>query len=347
MNTRSPTAEPEKHKKKGTCTAMKIIKEHIKANTYKPVYLIYGTEAYLKKLYRDKLKSGILGGEGDDMNYSHYEGKGIDGNEVIRMADTMPFFAEHRLIVIEESGWFKSQNEIADYLKDMPDTTVIVFVESEVDKRNRLFKAVRDIGYISEMNGMDEANLKVFAASVLKSGGKKVTADTVAYFLQRAGSDMNTIQNELEKLICYTYDREVVTKEDIDAVCTEQITGKIFQMTEAVSQKNQKRALALYYDLLALREKPMTILYLLIRQFNLLLQARDLASRSVPGAEIAKRLGVPPFAVSKYMSQAGNFKESVLKDAIAFGTDIEEKVKTGRMEDQIGVEMLIIKYSEA
>lgn len=323
---------------------MKIIKDHIKNNTYKPVYLLYGSEAYLKKLYRDKLKAGILDG-GDDMNYSHFEGKGIDVNEVIRMAETLPFFADKRLIVIEESGWFKAQSDMADYLKTMPESCVIVFVESEVDKRNRLYKAVKDIGYASEMNGMDEANLKVFAASVLKAGGKKVTADTVEYFLSKAGTDMNGIQNELEKLICYAYEREVITKEDIDAVCTEQITGKIFQMTDAVAQKNQKRALTLYHDLIALREKPMTILYLLIRQFNLLLQAKDLGARLLPNAELAKKLGVPPFAVSKYLSQAGNFSDQMLKEAVEFGTDVEEKVKTGRLTDQIGVEMLLIKYS--
>lgn len=324
--------------------AMKIIKEHIKNNTYKPAYLLYGSEAYLKKLYRDKLKAGILGGE-DDMNYSYFEGKGIDANEVIRMAETMPFFAEKRLIVIEESGWFKSQNDLADYLKTMPESCVIVFVESEVDKRNRLYKAVKDIGYVSEMTGMDLANLKVFAASVLKNGGKKVTADTVEYFLSKAGTDMNGIQNELEKLICYAMDREVITREDIDQVCTEQITGKIFLMTDAVAQKNKNRALSLYYDLIALREKPMTILYLLIRQFNLLLQAKELSGGRIPGSEIAKKLGVPPFAVSKYLSQAGNFTDAILKDAVAYGTDVEERVKSGRMNDQIGVELFLIRYS--
>ena len=323
---------------------MKTIKEHIKKGKFKPVYLLCGTEEYLKTLYCGKLKEAILDG-GDDMNYSRYEGREIDADEVIRMAETLPFFAERRLIVIENSGWFKAQNELADYLRTMPESTIIVFKEREVDKRNRLYKAVKEIGYISEMNGLDAADQKVFVASVLKEGGKEITAGTVEYFLTRSGSDMNYIRNELEKLICYAYDREVITTGDIDAVCTEQITGKIFQMTEAVALKNQKKALVLYYDLIAVREKPLTILYLLIRQFNLLLRTKDLIGHRVSNAEIAKKLSVPPYAVSKYIAQAKNFSSDRLKEAIAFGTDMEERVKTGRMADQIGVELVLLRYS--
>ena len=140
---------------------MKTIKEHIKQGKFKPVYLLCGTEEYLKALYCGKLKEAILDG-GDDMNYSRYEGREIDADEVIRMAETLPFFAERRLIVIEDSGWFKVQNELADYLRTLPESTIIVFREREVDKRNRLYKAVKEIGYISEMNGLDAADQKVF-----------------------------------------------------------------------------------------------------------------------------------------------------------------------------------------
>ena len=123
---------------------MKTIKEHIKLNTYKPVYLLYGTETYLKNLYKNKLKEGILLGS-DEMNYSHFEGKGIELKEVIEIAETLPFFSDRRLIMIEDSGLFKSQNELADYIREIPEGTHIVFVETEVDKRNRLFKAVKDV----------------------------------------------------------------------------------------------------------------------------------------------------------------------------------------------------------
>ena len=115
---------------------MNTIKEHLKQQAFKPVYLLYGSEDYLKRLYRDKLKTGILN-DGSDMNYSYFEGKGIDTVKIMDIADTLPFLAERRLIIIENSGFFKSQNSLANEIGTLPDTTHIIFVEQEVDKRER------------------------------------------------------------------------------------------------------------------------------------------------------------------------------------------------------------------
>ncbi|MDD5935617.1 MAG: DNA polymerase III subunit delta [Clostridiales bacterium] len=321
---------------------MNTIKQHIKNNEYKNCYLIYGTEAYMKRLYKNKLKAAILS-DSDDMNYTYAEGKDINVDEIIHIAETMPFFNDRRLILIENSGWFKSANTFADFLKEMPDTTYIVFVENEVDKRNRLFKAVKDKGYISEMNGLDEKNLKLWIASLLKRDEKKATEATVTYFLNKVGSNMDNIETELSKLMAYCYGRDIITNEDVDMVCSEQITGKMFVMLDSIASKNQTKALELYYDLITLREKPMTILYLLIRHMNILLQVKAYQEKRNDNVTIASKIGVPPFAVSKYLQQSKNFKNQVLLNAIKLGTEYEELVKTGRMIDQIAVEMLIIQ----
>lgn len=88
---------------------MKSVVEDIKKGSFKPVYLFYGEEAYLKQQYKNRLKDAVLP-EGDTINLSIYSGKGIDVEEMIAQADTMPFFAEHRLLLIEDSGFFKSKS---------------------------------------------------------------------------------------------------------------------------------------------------------------------------------------------------------------------------------------------
>ena len=94
---------------------MKSVVEDIKKGSFKPVYLFYGEEAYLKQQYKNRLKDAVLP-EGDTINLSIYSGKGIDVEEMIAQADTMPFFAEHRLLLIEDSGFFKNANQqLADY----------------------------------------------------------------------------------------------------------------------------------------------------------------------------------------------------------------------------------------
>lgn len=325
---------------------MNTIKEHIKTNQYKPVYLLYGKEEYLKKLYEKKLKDGILSGS-DEMNYSYFEGKGIDVNAVKEIADTLPFFNDRRLIIIKESGLFKAQNDLADYIKSIPDTSIIVFIEKEIDKRNRLYKAVKDMGVISEMNGMDEKNLKLWIASLFQKAHKKLTENTIVYLLNKTGTDMTTLTNEVEKLICFAMDREVITMKDIDEICTTQITGKIFQMIDMIGCGNQKEALKLYYDLLALREKPMSILYLITRHFNILLQIQELSQNGYNQSIISQKVGVPPFAVKKYVIQSKNFSKKRLLNALQTCAEVEEQVKTGRLIDIMGIELFIVNYSKS
>ena len=102
---------------------MKSLNEDLKAGQLKQIYLLFGEEGYLKRQYRDRLTRAMLP-EGDTMNYACYEGKGIEIREVIDLAETMPFFAERRLIVFENSGFFKSGGtDLADYIKELPETT--------------------------------------------------------------------------------------------------------------------------------------------------------------------------------------------------------------------------------
>lgn len=324
---------------------MHTIKEHIKKNEFSRVYLLYGQEDYLKLLYRDKLKNAIVAPE-DTMNYSYFEGKDLDLTAVQSMADTVPFFSERRLLVLENSGLFKKQNDFADYIKTMPETSIIVFVEHEVDKRNKLYKAVQKQGTVSEMNGLSEKDLKLWIATYLQKNGKKMTEQNILYLINKVGADMKNLENEMEKLICYAAEESVIQQEMIDDICVVQTEGKIFEMIDAIGMKNQDRALQLYYDLLAVREKPMSILFLLIRHFNILVQIKELDHAGIPNGQIASNIGIPPFTVKKYAAQSKNFKTREIRACLEQCVEVEQQVKTGLLLDQIGVELLIVGFSK-
>ncbi len=319
---------------------MKNIKEDIKTGQFKRIYLLCGTEEYLKRLYKNKLKEAVLG-DSDAMNLAEYAGKGLDEKEVQSFADTMPFFADYHLLMLENTGWFKNATDFADYVPEIPDTAVLVFTETEVDKRSRMYKAVKEHGYICEMNGMTEQELKLWVASTLKREGRQVTEATVMFLLEQAGTDMAKLQNEMEKLICYTMGRDTVTVEDIRAVCTEQLTGKIFAMTEAMAQGRKKQALQMYFDLIALQEKPLGILYMIQRQFHFLLIVKEMKQNRADKNSIASAIGVPPFAVQKYMGQADRFRKEELARLLEYSLQLEEDVKTGRLKEQLAVELLL------
>lgn len=324
---------------------MKNIQADIKSGNFKQAYLLYGEEAYLKQQYKRNLVKA-LNPDGDTMNFSHYEGKGIDIKQLIDLCETMPFFADRRVILLEDTGFFKNKcEELADYMKELPDYLCMVFVESEVDKRNRMYKAVKACGTIAEFARQDEKTLMRWAAEILGKAGKKITQRDMELLLTKTGTDMGNLRMELEKLICYTEGRDVVTAEDIEEICTTQTTNRIFDMVRAVTEKNQKRALDLYYDLLTLKEPPMRILFLLAKQYRQLLQVKQFAEAGLAQPEMASRLGVPSFAVRNIASCARAYTISELEQAIKDFVDAEESVKTGRLEDKLSVELLIIKYS--
>lgn len=323
---------------------MKSLNEDLKTGQFSQIYLLYGTEDYLKKQYKDRLTKAMLS-EGDTMNYAYYEGKSVDLKEVIDLSETMPFFAERRLIVFENTNLFKNASDLGDYIKTLPDTTYYLFVENEVDKRSKLYKAVKAKGRIVELNFQDEAILKRWIAGNVKKEGKQIAEQDIVYFLNKVGTDMGNITKELEKLFCYVLDKERITREDIDAICVTQISNKIFDMINAVAEKNQKAALDYYYDLLALKEPPMRILFLLTRQYRILYQVRGLMKKGYVRKEIASKAGLHPFAAGKYMDQAKRFHSKEIREILEESADIEQRVKTGLLTDHLAVEIFLVKYS--
>ena len=194
---------------------MKNLQEDIKTGNFRRVYLLCGDEAYLKIQYKDKLIKA-LNPDDDTMNFSKYEGKGIEVREMIDLCETMPFFADYRVILVENSGFFKNKcDELADYVKTLPDYVRMVFVEEEVDKRSRMYKAVKAEGRIVEFAKQDEKTLMRWAAGILGREGRKITTRDMEFLLTKTGTDMGYIRNELEKLIMFTMGRDVVTAEDV------------------------------------------------------------------------------------------------------------------------------------
>lgn len=326
---------------------MKRIAQDIKSGEFAHIYLLYGEEAYLRKQYRDNLKKALVPAD-DTMNCSIYAGKEIKVNEIIDLAGTMPFFAERRVIIVENSGLFKSgsNDRLLELLKDMPQTSYMIFVEEEVDKRGKLYKAVTANGYAALCEMQDEATLKKWIMSLLKRENKMITADALNLLLDKTGANMENIKREVEKLVCYKYFDEGITAEDVEELCTVQIQNRIFDMVEAVAAKNQKTALALYYDLLALKEAPMKILALIARQFHMLLQVREMKQKGYPENEIAQKTGLNPYYLKKkYIPQAAQFPLPKLEAALRACVDAEERVKTGKMPDTMSVELIIVGLS--
>lgn len=324
---------------------MKSVQEDIKHKQFSRVYLFYGEETYLKQQYKTRIKTALMP-EDDTMNLGYFEGKKTEPKAVIDLAETMPFFAERRVIICQDTGFFKNQcPELAEYMNSLPQYLCMIFVEDEVDKRSKMYKAVKKNGRTVEFTTQDSQTLIKWVLGILNREGKKITQKDMELFLTMTGSDMGNIERELEKLLCYTMGRDVITAEDIREICTTQTTNKIFDMIRAVTERNQKRALDLYYDLLSLKEPPMRILFLLARQFNLILQTKELRAAGYDNTSIAKKTGLQSFVVRNYLKYVDVYSQRALRGAVEECTKAEEEVKTGIAKDVLSVELLLIKFS--
>ena len=325
---------------------MQQLAQDIKNQTFKQVYLLYGEEHYLRKQYRDKLKEVLIPAD-DTMNYHYFEGKDINVGEIIDLAETLPFFADKRIIFIEDSGLCKSGGErLAEYLLAPSESVIIVMVEAQVDNRSKLFKVIKDKGRACEFAPQDDNTLKRWIVGIVKKENKTINDNALNLLLEKTGTDMANIRSELEKLFCYTLKKNEISVEDIQEICTQRISNRIFEMVAAIAEKRQKTALDMYHDLLLLKESPLGILALISRQFNLMMQVKELQQKSLSPKTIGEKTNLSPYIVQKYEKQAAKFKMADLRKALEACANADEAVKKGKLNDVLSVELLIIEYSK-
>lgn len=325
---------------------MKEIDDDIKNGIFQPVYLLYGEEEYLLRQYKNKLLKALVKPD-DFMNLNTFDKDHADPDAIISTADTLPFFAEKRVVLLEDSGFLKHPSEkLNDYMSSLPETTCMIFCERELDKRGKLYRYIKKNGRVVEFGRQKEQVLVRWILSVLKKENKKIRQRTLELFLSQTGNDMDVIHNELEKLLAYCLDKEEITEEDVSAVCANQVEGKIFEMIDAISSGHQEKALQRYRDLLLLREPSMRILYLITRQIHILTRLKSMQRAGMDNRQIAAMLKIPPFAVRKNKEQAAGFTQEQLEKAFEQCLQTDEDIKSGKIRDQIAAELLIVKLSE-
>lgn len=323
---------------------MQSIKQDIANQSYKQIYLLYGEEAYLRIQYKNNLKEALVQ-DGDTMNYAYFEGKDINIPEIIDFAETLPFFADKRVIFLENTGLAKDGcDELANYIESgIPESTVIVMTEMNVDKRTKLFKAISKAGRCVEFTRQTDETLKRWILGRVKKENKMITGQTLDVFLEMVGSDMLFVANELDKLFAYTMNKDQITVEDVKAVCTVQLVNRIFDMIGMIGLRQKTEAIELYHELLALKETPFGMLALIERQFNLMLQIADLQDNGVPFPTIAQRVGLSPYIAKKYLPQIKCFTKEEMKKVLAACAEVDYGVKCGNIRPELGVELLIIE----
>lgn len=327
---------------------MKEIKRQIKEQQFYKVYLLTGDESYLLLQAKQLLKQALVA-DGDEMNYAVFEDSKIDLNQLRELAMTYPLFAARRVLLLDRTGILKTgKDAFVEIMQALPETTCIILCEPEVDKRSKGYKWIKKNGYVGEFlkKNQTETVLIRWVAALLAKEKKQIRETDVRFFLERVGDDMFQIKNETEKLIAFVGERSEITRDDLETITSGEVQNKIFDLVAAIAEGNKKQALAYYDDLLLLKEPPMRILFLLVRQYRILLLIADMRGQYKQDSAIAQAAGVPVFVVRKNAAQLRGYTLSLLQSCISACVQMEEEIKTGRIGDQIGLETLIVRLSE-
>ena len=325
---------------------MRSIDSEIEQQAFKRIYLLFGKEHYLLKENRERLLKALGVTDRKDMNFTLLSEKDFNVPTLISDSDTLPFFADRRVILVEESGYFKGNKKEKDrlvkYIPDIPETTVIVFVESEVDKRDKLYKAVAKNGTAEEFVIGDQNEMLRWIGGRLSADGIQMRRDAWNEFYLRCGSSMDLMDAEYQKLSAYCWEKKQIEKSDVEAICANASETKIFALSDAISERNAARVFDVYHDMLRQNEKAPGILALIQRQLMQLYDLKLMDKDGVSFADKKKNLGISyDFIIRKLETYQKRFKEDELRRLLRKAADYEEDFKSGRIEDSIAVELLL------
>jgi len=324
---------------------MNRIEEDIKNRTFAGIYLIYGEEDYLRRYYVKKLRRAILP-EGDEMNLTTWKEDAFDLKAFSEQAVTLPFFAEHRLLIVENSSLFKKGgNDLAAFLSRLPEETIVIFSEKEADKRGKLFKLVASKGAVWECRHPDEEALTRWVLQQFSREGRKIQRSAMQLFLERTGNEMDHISQEIKKLLAYTEGRDAILLEDVKQLTTENTEAKVFALINEMSGRRTGKAISLYNELIAEKGSAIMILVVMGRQFETLCRVKELREQGMNQDSISDKLGLQGYQTRRILGQAARFTSEELSRAFALCVRTDEDIKSGRIRDTLAVETLIVQVT--
>jgi DNA polymerase-3 subunit delta len=335
------------------------------AATLKPVYLIYGDEFQVDQALR-RLKGRIAAEAGGEMTTpgethdarldvreldaaakGQNAGAGV-AIEAVRAAETLPFFAVTNLVVVRNVDKLKADDQriLAEYTKNPSPATVLVLTAAKMAKSAVLFKAVDRGGQTFEYATPKGPDLAKWVGQEFKAQGKDAGASAIRLLISQVGTDQATLQQEVKKLAAYAGAEPAVDEHAIEAVAMRNPEISIFAMVDALGHRRTAEAVTELNKLLNDGEPAQRILYMIVRQYRILMKTKGLEESKKPNpGNAAKVLGVPPFLVDKYKAQARRYTLDELRHIYGLLKDTDIAMKTGQQEPRLALEVLVGKIA--
>lgn len=332
------------------------LEKELKEQNLSSIYLLYGKETYLLENSLKKIKK-LFGDLKNGLNYIKIDNSNIDS--LISELQTPAFGFEKKLIIVNDTDLLKKQGKkknqvivnqiekIASYISenfdDIKEQNVLVFIQEEIDK-NVLFKTIEKIGIVCNFEAEKAPEIAKRIKFICNAYNVNIDNQTVSYFIECCGTNLQDLINEIRKLIEYVGKDGTIKKEDIDKLSIKQFESVIFDLTDSLGQKNVKKALDVFRNLIYNKEPVQKILITLYNHFKKLYIVKLCEKYE---KDVLENLNLKPnqtFLVSKYKKQSGYFSEENLRKILFEFVKLDENYKSGIVDLNIGLESVICGY---
>jgi DNA polymerase-3 subunit delta len=338
-------------------------------------YLLHGEDEFTNREHLKKLRR-----QGDfGFNQDVYSGTESDVNIIVMSSNTLPFLSEQRLVVVEglpkkkrgetaqeassaeaapksgkgrkgkksstTAGRAGFEKALAEHVAILPETTVlIVMVEEVLDSNNTLLKAAEKHGKVLQSVLPKGNALEKWITNRAKSSEIKIAPDAVTILANFIGNDLRLLANELDKLATYVGKGTTIRIEDVHQLSAQVQEARIFDLTDALAQRNRKQALNILHDLLGDGEPPLKLISTITSQVRSLLLVKELVQKGMRAPQIASTLGVAPFIADKSLRQVGNFSVPQLENAYRQLLATDAALKRSRLTPEMALDLLVVNF---
>lgn len=332
------------------------LESNLKKGNLSSIYLLYGPETFLLESNLKKIKK-LFGEAVNGINYIKIDETNI--NEIIPNLETPAFGFEKKLIIAKNTGLLKKQgkkknvlleenikkisNYINENIEEIKQTTILVFVEAELEK-NILYKILEKHGQVCNFEQEKLPQLIKRIKNICNSYKVDIDDYTAKYFIETCGTNMQDLINEIRKLIEYVGINGAISKKDIDLLCIKQLESIIFDLTDNLGNKNVAKSLEVLQNLLYSKEPIQKILITLYNHFKKLYIVK-LSEKY--NKNLAESLNLKPnqmFLTTKYKNQARYFSEIELRKILDEFINLDINYKSGKIDLEIGLQSILCRY---
>lgn len=306
------------------------------------ILFFYGANSFAARAKLGQLKQQYITKNGNDFGLDQLDGERIKLRDLVQQLQTVPFLATSRLIIIENLGKNKVvAEEMLERLDEVPDSTIVVLYDPEVDKRGRYFKTLSKLPKAAEFKPLAPPQLMRWIEDEATKLGSSIDRPAVQELLNRCGDDQWRLQGEITKLATYN---DKITKADVEALVEVSEEQNVFAFLDSVMAGDLRASLGGLERLQVVGQNEMYILTMLLWQLRQVLLAK--LSGLTNSNELAKQASLSPYAAGKAITLARKVDEETLKDMYTACVDCEYGIKTGKATPEELLEGLVIQLCE-